>query len=91
MSTKWPLTLSPAQLHAGMPTEGRDQVVSAAGHVQEMGAGVVLAKLGTQGSMLIQKGEVLQQDVIKADKVHPSPPTPTLDGCTARGLRILYI
>ncbi|KAL3140698.1 hypothetical protein ABBQ32_005254 [Trebouxia sp. C0010 RCD-2024] len=53
----------------GMPTDGHDQVVAAARHVQEMGAGVVLAKLGTKGSMLIQKDEVLQQGVIKADKV----------------------
>ena len=52
-----------------MPTEGGDQVLAAAKKVQEMGADVVLAKLGTKGSMLIQKDEVLQQGIIKADKV----------------------
>ena len=56
-------------MHAGMPTEGHDQVLAAARHVQEMGAQVVLAKLGTNGSMLIQSDEVLQQGIIKADKV----------------------
>ena len=52
-----------------MPTEGNDQVLAAARKVREMGADVVLAKLGTKGSMLIQKDEVLQQGIIKADKV----------------------
>ena len=68
-------------LHAGMPTEGDDQVLAAAKKVQEMGADVVLAKLGTKGSMLIQKDEVLQQGIIRADKVravavdlHPTHP-----------------
>ena len=65
-----------------MPTEGHDQVLAAARCVQEMGAEVVLAKLGTKGSMLIQKDEVLQQDVIKADEVTPSPHASTLDSCT---------
>ena len=60
----------PAYLHAGMPTEGNDQVLAAAKKVQDMGADVVLAKLGTMGSMLIQKEEVLQQGIIKADKVN---------------------
>ena len=64
----------PAYLHAGMPTEGNDQVLAAAKKVQEMGADVVLAKLGTKGSMLIQKDEVLQQGIIKADKVTAAAP-----------------
>lgn len=57
----------------GMPTEGNDQVLAAARKVQEMGADVVLAKLGTKGSMLIQKDQVLQQDTITADKVRTEP------------------
>lgn len=52
-----------------MPTDGNDQVLAAAKRVQEMGADVVLAKLGTKGSMLIQTDKVLQQDIITADKV----------------------
>ena len=73
------MVLSPAHLHTGMPTEGHDQVLAAARRVQEMGAEVVLAKLGTKGSMLIQKDEVRQQDVIKADKVTPAPHASTVD------------
>ena len=64
-------------LLAGMPTEDNDQVLAAAKRVQEMGVDVVLAKLGTKGSMLIQKDEVLQQGIIKADKVSVTAVDPT--------------
>lgn len=53
----------------GMPTENKEQVEAAARKVQEKGVDAVLAKLGTKGSMLIQKDEVLNQSILKADKV----------------------
>ena len=52
-----------------MPTETDEQVQAAARNVQEKGADIVLAKLGTKGSMLIRHGEVLTQSILKADKV----------------------
>ena len=52
-----------------MPTENKEQVEAAARKVQEKGVDAVLAKLGTKGSMLIQKDEVLNQSILKADKV----------------------
>lgn len=73
VDTENPIHMGFACLHAGMPTEGTDQVLAAAKKVQEMGADVVLAKLGTKGSMFIQKDEVLQQDIITADKVSTNP------------------
>ena len=54
---------------AGLPTETEEQVQAAARYVQEKGVDIVLAKLGTKGSMLIQKGQVLKQGILKADKV----------------------
>lgn len=57
-------------LPAGLPTETEEQVQAAARTVQEKGVDVVLAKLGTKGSMLVQKDEVLTQPIIKAEKVH---------------------
>ena len=52
-----------------MPTEGDEEVLAAARKVQAQGVDLVLAKLGTKGSMLIQEDQVLQQGIIKADKV----------------------
>lgn len=53
----------------GMPTENEDEVLAAARKVQEKGVDVVLAKLGTKGSLLVQTDKVVQQGIIKADKV----------------------
>ena len=52
-----------------MPTETDEEVQAAARSVQEKGVDIVLAKLGTKGSMLIRQGEVLTQGILKADKV----------------------
>ena len=52
-----------------MPTESKEQVEAAARSVQGKGVDIVLAKLGTKGSMLIQKDEILNQGILKADKV----------------------
>ena len=52
-----------------MPTESKEQVEAAARSVQGKGVDIVLAKLGTKGSMLIQKHEMLNQGILKADKV----------------------
>ena len=52
-----------------MPTESKEQVEAAARSVQGKGMDIVLAKLGTKGSMLIQKDEILNQGILKADKV----------------------
>ena len=52
-----------------MPTEDEDQVLAAARKVQEKGVDMVLAKLGTKGSLLVQTDKVVQQGIIKADKV----------------------
>ncbi|DBA87623.1 TPA: hypothetical protein ACH3X1_004639 [Trebouxia sp. C0004] len=52
-----------------MPTESKEQVEAAARSVQGKGVDIVLAKLGTKGSMLIQKDEILTQGILIADKV----------------------
>ena len=52
-----------------MPTESKEQVEAAARSVQGKGVDIVLAKLGTKGSMLIQKDEILHQGILNADKV----------------------
>lgn len=52
-----------------MPTENEDEVLAAARKVREKGVDVVLAKLGTKGSLLVQTDKVVQQSIIKADKV----------------------
>ncbi|DBA71361.1 TPA: hypothetical protein ACH3X2_011170 [Trebouxia sp. C0005] len=52
-----------------MPTESKEQVEAAARSVQGKGVDIVLAKLGTKGSMLIQKDKILNQGILKADKV----------------------
>ena len=52
-----------------MPTEGDEQIQAAAQKLRDQGVDLVIAKLGTKGSMLIRGQEVLQQGIIKADKV----------------------
>lgn len=52
-----------------MPTGTKEQVEEAARNVQGKGVDIVLAKLGTKGSMLIEKDNILNQDILKADKV----------------------
>lgn len=54
---------------ADMPTGTKEQVEAAARSVQGKGVDIVLAKLGTKGSMLIEKDKILNQDILKADKV----------------------
>ncbi len=53
---------------ADMPTEGDEQIQAAAQKLRDQGVDLVIAKLGTKGSMLIQKEEVLQQGIIKLTK-----------------------
>ena len=58
--------------HAGadMPTDSSEQVQVAAAKLQEQGVKSVLAKLGSKGSLLVKEGgQVLKQDILKADKV----------------------
>lgn len=54
---------------AGMPTEDKEQIQAAAQKLWDQGVDLVIAKLGTKGSLLIQKGQTVQQDIIKAEKV----------------------
>ena len=56
-------------LIAGMPTEDNDQIQAAAQKLRDQGVELVIAKLGTKGSLLIQKDQVVQQGIVKADKV----------------------
>lgn len=64
-----PVCISLVSWHADMPTESKEQVEAAARSVQGKGVDIVLAKLGTKGSMLIQKDEILHQGILNADKV----------------------
>ena len=76
-----------------MPTESKEQIKAAARSVQGKGVDIVLAKLGTKGSMLIQKDEILNQGILKADKVcllshmllptNPSPSIYSILHCSA--------
>ena len=52
-----------------MPTEDNEQIQAAAQKLQDQGVNVVIAKLGTKGSLLIEHDQVVQQGIIKADKV----------------------
>eukprot|EP00891_Asterochloris_glomerata_P000203 jgi/Astpho2/203/Aster-x0426 len=53
-----------------MPTDSSEQVQVAAAKLQEQGVKSVLAKLGSKGSLLVKEGgQVLKQDILKADKV----------------------
>ncbi len=78
-----------------MPTESKEQVEAAARSVQGKGVDIVLAKLGTKGSMLIQKDEILNQGILKADKVrllsHMLLPTNEWAFFSARPCAILLV
>ena len=56
-------------LTTGMPTEDNEQIQAAAQKLRDQGVELVIAKLGTKGSLLIQKDQVVQQGIVKADKV----------------------
>jgi hypothetical protein len=78
-----------------MPTENKEQVEAAARSVQGKGVDIVLAKLGTKGSMLIQKDETLNQGILKADKVcllsHMLPPTNEWASFSAASCNVLLV
>lgn len=52
-----------------MPTDTSEQIQAAAERLRDQGVDLVIAKLGTKGSLLMGKGKTVQQDIIKADKV----------------------